>query len=370
MGWWRFFDYGMLVPGFPRFPWDTGVVTDRHARGMSEEAPLKPNRFLAFLCGPSTSSTNMHRLPTSPSPNPSPGGRKRKASGPVFTPQPHSPAVKAAPGATPASAGSERKQAGPTCRAEVGPPRLDTVRASTSDGSDHHVAVSGSAPAAAVGGLVEKLGRMPLRLMIVGHNPSAHAWSTGHFYSNPSNHMWRLLSASGIAPLGSGPSADDTLPDSAGVGFTDVGTGHPGTDSSEFKSSHFQDWSLSFYSRLVNHTQEASLSAGCTCGACGAPCLVAFAGKRQYVELMNVGRRGRKVLTVPTGRQAALPPGWPLSPTATQVHVLPSSSGASALSTAQRYDPWQQLGQQFQQLPWPRTIACPAASNLSSKALS
>ena len=36
-------------------------------------------------------------------------------------------------------------------------------------------------------GLPEKLRDRPLRLVIVGHNPSAHAWSSGHYYSNPSN---------------------------------------------------------------------------------------------------------------------------------------------------------------------------------------
>lgn len=38
-------------------------------------------------------------------------------------------------------------------------------------------------------GVPEKLGVNPLRLIIIGHNPSEHAWSTGHFYSNPSNRM-------------------------------------------------------------------------------------------------------------------------------------------------------------------------------------
>lgn len=32
------------------------------------------------------------------------------------------------------------------------------------------------------GGLLEKLGSSPLRLIIVGHNPSDHAWITGHYY--------------------------------------------------------------------------------------------------------------------------------------------------------------------------------------------
>lgn len=140
----------------------------------------------------------------------------------------------------------------------------------------------------------------------IGHNPSEHAWHTGHYYSNPSNRMWRILEASGdavvvlllpstfqqllhpllsdhmsqiptaatdndvsqllgalvqvaptadimrhrsrarqnhagnvlccyilagITPAGvSGPEADDVMPAAVGVGFTDVGSGQPGTD--------------------------------------------------------------------------------------------------------------------------------------------
>ena len=37
----------------------------------------------------------------------------------------------------------------------------------------------------------------------VGHNPSEHAFHTGHFYSNPSNRMWSILISTGIAPPGS-----------------------------------------------------------------------------------------------------------------------------------------------------------------------
>jgi len=62
-----------------------------------------------------------------------------------------------------------------------------------------------------VAGLPEKLGDAPLRLIIVGHNPSEHAWRTGHYYSNPNNRMWPLLIASGIAPDGVRYGASPTL---------------------------------------------------------------------------------------------------------------------------------------------------------------
>ncbi len=46
----------------------------------------------------------------------------------------------------------------------------------------------------------------------------------------------------------------------------------------------------------------------CTCGTCGAPRLVAFTGKRQYMELMNIGRVGKaKLKNVQLGRQTAFP---------------------------------------------------------------
>ena len=32
------------------------------------------------------------------------------------------------------------------------------------------------------------------------------------------------------------------MPALCGVGFTDVGLGHPGTDSTQFKASDFQRW--------------------------------------------------------------------------------------------------------------------------------
>ncbi len=45
-------------------------------------------------------------------------------------------------------------------------------------------------------GVPERLGEQPLRVAFVGHNPSDHAWSTGHYYSNPSNWFWRILKVS------------------------------------------------------------------------------------------------------------------------------------------------------------------------------
>lgn len=55
---------------------------------------------------------------------------------------------------------------------------------------------------------------------------------------------------------------DDLMLPQAGVGFVDVGTGHPGTHSHKFKSATFVTWSSVFYKRLTDHMERASASIG------------------------------------------------------------------------------------------------------------
>lgn len=180
------------------------------------------------------------------------------------------------------------------------------------------------------------------------------------------------------------------MPAEAGVGFTDVGTGFPGTDSAQFTASDFVAWRASFFQRLAAHAARAAASVGCVCGRCGAPALVAFSGKRQFVELFaqparrGQGRRGgagpsgaphassceptaeaaeggpgvrlqaRRPAKVNTGRQLMLPEGWPLPLEGTEVWLMTSTSGAAALSKERRDAPWQQLAARLSQEPWPR----------------
>lgn len=55
---------------------------------------------------------------------------------------------------------------------------------------------------------------------------------------------------------------DDCMASKAGVGFTDVGNGIPGTVSSQFDSATFQSWGAGFYERLSAHMSRASDSIG------------------------------------------------------------------------------------------------------------
>lgn len=102
--------------------------------------------------------------------------------------------------------------------------------------------------------------------------------------------MWRILKDTGLAPPPiQGPQHDSLLPDLAGIGFTDVGHGVPGTDSSKFTSQHFTAWRQPFFNRLQTHLEGVNEKLGCTCGKCGAPRVVAFSGKRQFAELFQSG---------------------------------------------------------------------------------
>ena len=60
---------------------------------------------------------------------------------------------------------------------------------------------------------------------------------------------------------------------------------------------------------------QQSCCCRCGCGRCGAPALVGFAGKRQWMELLNVGKKGRaKVARIDTGPQTLRPQvGEPLA---------------------------------------------------------
>ncbi|CAM9201332.1 unnamed protein product [Ectocarpus sp. 6 AP-2014] len=244
-------------------------------------------------------------------------------------------------------------------------------------------------------GLVEKYSRSPgepewpLRLIIVGHNPSEKAWELGHYYGNPSNRMWKLLSSAGIIPPGFTASNDEDCPITSGVGFTDVGFSIPGTVSSEFGKKELHSWRRGFYDRLTAHAERAAATVaasksypaepatergtdstsaagkrtdqGVATGALikakiedGCPRIIAFAGKRQWEELFfdasakdKAKTKGGKTGPFRFGLQPAdlRPPGWPFPAERTEMFVVPSSSGAAAMTNEARETPYRDLGQ-------------------------
>ncbi|CAI5726632.1 unnamed protein product [Peronospora destructor] len=212
-----------------------------------------------------------------------------------------------------------------------------------------------------------------LRLLIVGHNPSDHAWKTGYSYSNPTNRMWRLLTGTlspqswkGILPTAAKIAEQNIMPHVLGVGFTSIGL-EPGNDASKYGKTTMEAWRDNFFLRLrrhagqvciCNHNNDIAIKHGddgkiTKCRFAHAPMLIAFSGKRQFSWLFSppLSKIERY------GRQTRLPEGWPHELRAdSEIWVLPSSSGRAAMTTAQRTMPYQQLAESVRQIPWPNEL--------------
>ncbi len=241
----------------------------------------------------------------------------------------------------------------------------------------------------------------PLKLLVVGHNPSDQSYTKGHFYANPSNRMWHLLVKAGIVPKHFTCNDDGRCPVRCGLGFTDLICGVSETKSNRFSGSEVREHKSSLFARLEQHLHRAA--AECNIPVEEAyPKVVAFSGVRQWRMLFpsnspefqtassssssqaqhtlskffaaeSVDLKAETTESVLSGAsvnegplrrskgqfgvQTARPPGWPACLAKTIVFVLSSSSGAAAMTNEEREGPYLELGQLLQQFPWPVTYA-------------
>lgn len=102
----------------------------------------------------------------------------------------------------------------------------------------------------------------------------------------------------------------------------------------------------SFLSQERVRGQESGTAGSSEC----CPVIVAFTGKRQWTELFEPA-----LPRVESGPQSASsrPPGWPFPPEATEVWVLPSSSGRAAFTNEERERPYRALAERLAGVPWP-----------------
>mmetsp|Transcript_23253 Transcript_23253/g.72926 ORF Transcript_23253/g.72926 Transcript_23253/m.72926 type:complete len:311 (-) Transcript_23253:272-1204(-) len=140
----------------------------------------------------------------------------------------------------------------------------------------------------------------PLRALLVGHNPSDHAWQSGVFYSNPSNNFWRLMRQSGALPAAWRPhdtplQLNNAMPGEQGLGITDYILA-PGSDAAKFSRVRMISERAAFHRRLEAHARRAG----------APPRLVVFVGKKQWKEQFEPPLK-----TVQSGLQTLRPPGWP-----------------------------------------------------------
>jgi G:T/U-mismatch repair DNA glycosylase len=189
----------------------------------------------------------------------------------------------------------------------------------------------------------------PLQLVLVGMNPSRASWEQGFAYANPSNMLWQLLTGgplgvnqgsaafAGVLPAGLALAAQNELPATHGVGFTDLGL-VPESDAAAFSDAETRAMVPDLLRRLRAHARRAGR----------APLLVAFTGVKQF-RAVFAGQLPAKG-AVPLGEWLGeRPPGWPFG-AATRVWVLPSSSGRAVLSHEQRARPYRELAQAFHAL--------------------
>jgi hypothetical protein len=182
---------------------------------------------------------------------------------------------------------------------------------------------------------------LPLRMLIVGHNPSVKTWEVGVAYGNPSNRFWGLLRSCGILPAQWRPHEalhviNNRMPYELGIGISDLGC-LAGSDAAHFGGDIMRIWRDDFYRRVNAHVRRVQVSRGRAVhvqeekeagrgGRQGGgeslvkkeaaheasedyPVIVAFTGKRHFASLFDPPLK--KVDSF--GRQPAhlRPPAWP-----------------------------------------------------------
>ncbi|KAK8794252.1 hypothetical protein WA171_003376, partial [Blastocystis sp. BT1] len=169
-----------------------------------------------------------------------------------------------------------------------------------------------------------------LDLLIIGHNPSEHAWKSGNMYSNPTNRMWKILTGTlssspkypGVIRSTLSINDQNTLPQDYRIGFCDLGV-VPGNQSDVFTKDELLEWRKDLFLRLRKHLQRVCKEShnDPTCSlVCHAPRVVLFSGKKQYTVV------AKKTAGISMGLQTDLPIDWPFKQEA-KVFVCPSSSG-------------------------------------------
>jgi TDG/mug DNA glycosylase family protein len=138
-----------------------------------------------------------------------------------------------------------------------------------------------------------------LDIVFVGINPGVQSARAGHYYANPRNPFWLLLSRAGLTPQQLRPDEDHLLP-SFGYGITDI-VKRPSRGVADLTTADFRRGRRVLEKKLL---------------AC-QPRIVCFNGKTGFVNFFGSAaftRFGRQEVTVGTSR----------------VFVMPSTSPANA----------------------------------------
>ena len=89
-----------------------------------------------------------------------------------------------------------------------------------------------------------------LALVFVGINPGERSAELGHYYAHGGNGFWTALSSSPLVARRLGPEDDGTLPETEGIGFTDV-VKRVVTDSTQVSDEELRAAEPAFRARIA-----------------------------------------------------------------------------------------------------------------------
>ncbi|KAK8791864.1 hypothetical protein WA158_005241 [Blastocystis sp. Blastoise] len=182
-----------------------------------------------------------------------------------------------------------------------------------------------------------------LVLLIIGHNPSDHAWQSGNMYSHPSNRMWKLLTGNfynggGVIPSSLTIDTQNSLPQKYKIGFVDIDVSH-GNKADSILMSTLENERNTFYSRLYNHLlricRDQQYPQDYDITLC-EPRIVLFAGKRQYLSLLTPKERKN----VKNGLQEKRPINFPYK--TSKIYVCSSTSGLVGIKKEELFEQYEQ----------------------------
>ncbi len=131
-----------------------------------------------------------------------------------------------------------------------------------------------------------------LDIIFVGINPGVQSARAGHYYANPRNPFWLLLSRAGLTPRQLRPDEDRLLP-GFGYGITDI-VKRPSRGVADLTAADFRRGRQALEEKLL----------GCQ------PRIVCFNSKTSFVNFFGpraFSRFGRQDVTIGASRVFAMP---------------------------------------------------------------
>ncbi len=100
-----------------------------------------------------------------------------------------------------------------------------------------------------------------MHTLFVGHNPSISTWETGHYFANPTNHFWKLITKSGLIDSfndedkANNTQLNDDFMVTRGFGFIDF-IERPGNDANAIIRAEIDANRAEFPKRIEKYAKE------------------------------------------------------------------------------------------------------------------